>query len=123
MALQDTWRQLQSQSSSSWTQHQSGLFLGCVYEGLQTQVEILAVGDLISFATPNGGSHGYTYDSHNRLTNLAVGTTTTPLASYAYTLDAAGHRTGVTELGESGSGNRGRGESGSAVRRDKTGML
>ncbi len=48
----------------------------------------------MSFAAPNGVAHAYTYDSRNRLTNLAVGT----LASYAYTLDAAGHRTSVAEL-------------------------
>jgi RHS repeat-associated protein len=58
-----------------------------------------AAGNLSSFTTPNGVSHAYTYDPRNRLTNLAVGTTTTPLASYAYTLDNAGHRTAVTELG------------------------
>ena len=46
--------------------------------------------------------HNYTYDTRNRLTNLGVTGTVSgapgSIASYGYTLDAAGHRTGVTEL-------------------------
>ncbi len=42
------------------------------------------------------------YDTRNRLTNLGVTGTVSgaagAIASYAYTLDASGHRTGVTEL-------------------------
>src|SRR5438045_9588633 len=34
----------------------------------------------------------------NRLTNLGVTKGATPVASYGYTLDVAGHRTQVTEL-------------------------
>jgi len=33
-------------------------------------------------------THGYTYDQRNRLTNLAAGNGSTPIASYGYTLDA-----------------------------------
>jgi len=43
----------------------------------------------------------YSYDARNRLTNLSVAPASlpaSPLLSYAYTLDAAGHRTSVTEL-------------------------
>jgi len=51
---------------------------------------------------PNGMVHTYTYDNRNRLTNLGVNGTVNgapgAVASYAYTLDAAGHRTSVTEL-------------------------
>lgn len=43
--------------------------------------------------------HGYTYDSRNRLTNLGVTKAAGNLASYAYTLDASGHRLSVSELG------------------------
>ena len=48
--------------------------------------------------SPNGVTHSYTYDNKNRLTNLGVNRAATAIASYAYTLDAAGHRTSVTEL-------------------------
>jgi hypothetical protein len=47
---------------------------------------------------PNGVVHGYTYDARNRLTNLGVDGSATPIASYAYTLDAAGDRPSVSEL-------------------------
>jgi len=63
-----------------------------------------AVGNLASVTYPNGVVHAYSYDQRNRLANLAVnkvaGTpaVSTPLLSYAYTLDASGHRTSVTEL-------------------------
>ena len=56
------------------------------------------VGNLQSVTYPSGVVHVYTYDNRNRLTNLGVNNSTTAIASYAYTLDAAGHRTGVTEL-------------------------
>jgi RHS repeat-associated protein len=59
------------------------------------------VSNLQSVAYPNGVTHNYTYNTRNQLTNLGVtkgAGTPTPIASYAYALDAAGHRTGVTEL-------------------------
>jgi YD repeat-containing protein len=56
------------------------------------------VGNLASVTYPNGVVHAYGYDQRNRLTNLGVNKTSTPIASYGYTLDAAGHRTDVTEL-------------------------
>jgi RHS repeat-associated protein len=56
------------------------------------------VGNLQTVTYPNGVAHGYTYDTRNRLTNLGVNKSATAIASYAYTLDAAGHRTQVTEL-------------------------
>jgi RHS repeat-associated protein len=55
-----------------------------------------------SVTYPNGVAHNYSYDTRNRLTNLGVNGTVsgTPgaIASYAYTLDAAGHRLSVSEL-------------------------
>jgi RHS repeat-associated protein len=60
------------------------------------------VGNLGSVTYPNGVVHSYACDGRNRLTNLGVNGTVSgapgPIASYAYTLDAAGHRTGVTEF-------------------------
>jgi YD repeat-containing protein len=60
------------------------------------------VGNLQSVTYPNGVVHNYTYDNRNRLTNLGVngkvGGASGVIASYAYTLDAAGHRTAVAEL-------------------------
>ena len=56
------------------------------------------MGNLQSFAYPNGVTHGYSYDTRNRLTNLGVANGTTHLAGYGYLLDAAGHRLSVTEL-------------------------
>jgi YD repeat-containing protein len=56
------------------------------------------VGNLQTVTYPNGVAHSYTYDTRNRLTNLGVSATAGTLASYAYTLDASGHRTSVTEL-------------------------
>jgi YD repeat-containing protein len=47
---------------------------------------------------PNGVAHAYTYDTRNRLTNLGVAKGATAIAGYAYTLDAAGHRTSVSDL-------------------------
>jgi RHS repeat-associated protein len=55
------------------------------------------VGNLLTVTYPNGVVHGYTYDTRNRLTNLGVNKATA-IASYAYTLDASGHRTAVAEL-------------------------
>jgi hypothetical protein len=47
---------------------------------------------------PNGVAHSYTYDARNRLTSLGVNKAATAIASYAYTLGAAGHRLSVSEL-------------------------
>jgi YD repeat-containing protein len=54
----------------------------------------------------NGIQHAYAYDALNRLTGLNVarqavgnGTPATPVQGYAYTLDPAGRRTGIAELG------------------------
>jgi len=56
------------------------------------------VGNLRGLTYPNGVAHSYSYDTHNRLTSLAVAHNSTPLAGYGYLLDAAGHRLSVTEL-------------------------
>ena len=56
------------------------------------------VGNLQGVTYPNGVVHSYTYDTRNRLTNLAVNNSTAAIESYAYTLDAAGHRLSVSEL-------------------------
>ncbi|HEY6388091.1 MAG TPA: RHS repeat-associated core domain-containing protein [Candidatus Acidoferrum sp.] len=62
------------------------------------------VGNLHSVTAPNGNGmvHAYTYDTRNRLTNLGVNGMVSgapgAVASYAYTLDAAGHRLSVSEL-------------------------
>ena len=56
------------------------------------------VGNLQSATYPNNVVHNYTYDTRNRLTNLGVNGSATAIASYAYTLDAAGHRLSVSEL-------------------------
>lgn len=56
------------------------------------------VGNLKTVTYPNSVVHTYTYDTRNRLTNLAADKGATHVASYAYTLDFAGHRTSVTEL-------------------------
>jgi len=60
------------------------------------------VGNLESVTYPNGVAHSYSYDARNRLTNLAVSGTVAgapgAIASYAYTLDASGHRLSVAEL-------------------------
>jgi len=52
------------------------------------------VGNLQSVTYP---VHTYGYDTRNRLANLGVAKGTNNLAGYSYTLDAAGHRTSVTE--------------------------
>ncbi len=60
------------------------------------------VGNLQTVTYPNGVVHNYTYDQRNPLTNLGVNGTANgapgAIASYAYTPDAAGHRTGLKEL-------------------------
>jgi RHS repeat-associated protein len=55
------------------------------------------VGNLASIIYPTSVTHTFAYDSRNRLTNLSV-TKGVSLETYAYSLDAAGHRLGVTEL-------------------------
>ena len=55
------------------------------------------VRNLSNYTTGNGVQTSYTYNSLNRLTNVGVSKTATTLASYAYTLGAAGNRTSVTE--------------------------
>lgn len=56
-------------------------------------------GNLAGYAYPNGVQHSYTYNSLNRLSNLAVAKGATTLASYAYTLGPSGNRTAVAEFG------------------------
>ena len=56
------------------------------------------VGNLASYAYPNGVEHRYTYNALNRLTDLALVRGGTTIASYAYTLGATGNRQSVTEL-------------------------
>jgi RHS repeat-associated protein len=59
------------------------------------------VGNLAAVTQPNGVVHAYTYDTRNRLTQLAVnagGGAGPALASYAYTLAPTGHRLSVAEL-------------------------
>jgi RHS repeat-associated protein len=65
-----------------------------------------AVGNLSGYTYPNGVATSYTYDTLNRLTNMQslCGTGTpacapgTAIASYAYSLGAAGNRLSVAEL-------------------------
>jgi RHS repeat-associated protein len=56
-----------------------------------------AVGNRDSVISPNGTTSGYQYDNLNRLTRLRHYKAGTILAHYAYTLNAAGIRTQVTE--------------------------
>ena len=56
-------------------------------------------GNLQDYLYPSGVQHTYTYNTLNRLTNLALAKGASPLASYAYTLGPAGNRTAVVELG------------------------
>ena len=57
------------------------------------------VGNLETVTLPNGVESTYSYDVLNRLTNLtARNAGNTPVASYAYTLGAAGNRLSVAEL-------------------------
>jgi YD repeat-containing protein len=55
------------------------------------------VGDLQSVTYGNGVLHAYRYDAGNRLTNLGATKGSTNLFGYGYAVDAAGHRTSVTE--------------------------
>ena len=57
------------------------------------------VGNLQGYQNPNGVGASYTYNSLNRLTSMTMGTGTTQMASYSYTLGPTGNRTAVTELG------------------------
>jgi YD repeat-containing protein len=57
------------------------------------------VGNLQSYQYPNAVTTSYAYNALNRLTTMTVNTTASQLASYSYTLGAAGNRTAVTELG------------------------
>jgi len=55
------------------------------------------VGLRTKLSLPNGVTVDYSYDALNRLTNIVQKHGATTLASYSYTLGAAGNRTGVTE--------------------------
>jgi len=57
-----------------------------------------SVGNLSAVTYPNGVSHAYSYNSKNQLNDLAVNKGASPVASFAYTLDAVGHRLSATEL-------------------------
>ena len=74
----------------------TGVFRGNL--NVQSTLSYDAVGNLATVNYPNGVVHSYTYDNRNRLTNLGVTAGSANLFRYTYTLDAAGHRTGVTEL-------------------------
>jgi YD repeat-containing protein len=56
-----------------------------------------AVSNLAGYTYPNAMQAGYTYDTLNRLTQMSA-SKGGALASYAYTLGAAGNRTNVQEL-------------------------
>lgn len=56
------------------------------------------VGNLRGYTYPNGVNHFYSYNALNRLTNMNVSAGITPVANYAYTLMASGHRTSATEM-------------------------
>jgi RHS repeat-associated protein len=56
------------------------------------------VGNLSGYLYPNGVQSTYSYNTLNRLTNMTVAKGANSLASYAYTLGAAGNRTSVAEL-------------------------
>ncbi|HEV3317820.1 MAG TPA: hypothetical protein VG488_12655 [Candidatus Angelobacter sp.] len=66
-----------------------------------------AVGNLSGIANPNGVSTSYAYNPLNRLINMqstcstaapGCGSSGTPIASYTYTLGAAGNRLSVVEV-------------------------
>jgi RHS repeat-associated protein len=57
------------------------------------------VGNLRATTLGNGVTTSYAYDEQNRLRNLTTTQGGTTIASYQYTLGAAGNRVGVTELG------------------------
>lgn len=56
------------------------------------------VGNLQSYLYPNGVTTSYSYNTLNRLTSMNASAPVSTLASYTYTLGAAGNRTAVTEL-------------------------
>ena len=56
------------------------------------------VGNLESYFYPNGVTTTYNYNSLNRLTSMNASAPVSALASYTYTLGAAGNRTAVTGL-------------------------
>jgi len=56
------------------------------------------VGNLSGYTYPNGVQSSYLYNSLNRLTSMSVSSNATQLASYSYTLGAAGNRLSVMEL-------------------------
>jgi len=63
-----------------------------------------AVGNLDYFVYPNGVKHAYTYTEQNRLTRLTLTRgDNSLLRSFDYTLDPAGHRTGVAETNRVGT--------------------
>jgi RHS repeat-associated protein len=64
---------------------------------LVTTYYYTAVGGIDHVTYPNGTETDYGYDSLNRLTSVTNKKGTTQLSSYAYTIEADGLRTGVTE--------------------------
>ncbi|MGC2237821.1 MAG: PKD domain-containing protein [Pyrinomonadaceae bacterium] len=56
-----------------------------------------AVGNLQSYTYPNEVTTSYAFNNLNRLTTMSVSNTANNLASYQYTLGAAGNRTQVVE--------------------------
>jgi RHS repeat-associated protein len=56
-----------------------------------------AAGNLAGYLYPNQVQTAYTYNALNRLTDVSATKASTTLASYAYTLGAAGNRVSVTE--------------------------
>jgi len=56
--------------------------------------------NLLRTAYPNGTAVSYQYDAANRLINVGNARGTTPLSSFAYTLDPLGNRTGMTKDGK-----------------------
>ena len=71
-------------------------------QGLAASLKTSSLVHVTARTAANDLATAYPYDQRNRLTNLGVNGTVSgapaPIASYAYTLDAAGHRIGVTEL-------------------------
>jgi len=55
------------------------------------------VGNLSGYLYPNGVQSSYVYNTLNRLTSMSVNKGASVLASYGYTLGAAGNRLSVTE--------------------------
>jgi RHS repeat-associated protein len=56
-----------------------------------------AAGSLQTVIYPNGVTNTYSYNSLNRLTNITAATSSGTIASFAYTLAAAGNRTALSE--------------------------